>query len=60
MGADMLWIGLLSAAAAFGALIVLLLVALRMDHEQYPIVGDGSLLGRDDLRQDFQNKAEGA
>ena len=54
----MLWVGLLSAAAAFGALMVLLVVALRMDHEQYPVVGDGSLLGRDDLRQNFQKKVE--
>ena len=58
MGAGMLWIGLLSAAAAFGALMVLLLTTLKMDHEPYPIVGDGSLLGRDDLRQNFQKKAE--
>ena len=50
----MLWVGLLTAIAALGALF-LLLVSTRVDRSESPIVGDGSLLGRDDVRQDFES-----
>jgi hypothetical protein len=51
----MLWVLLLTATAAFGALFLLLVLATRMDRSESPIVGDGSLLGRDDVRQDLEN-----
>ena len=51
----MLWVALLAAIAAFGALFLLLVLAPRVDRSESPIVGDGSLLGRDDVRQDFES-----
>ncbi len=51
----MLWVLLLTAIAAFGALFLLLVFATRMDRSESPIVGDGSLLGRDDVRQDLES-----
>ena len=51
----MLWILLLTAIAAFGALFLLLVLRTRMDRSESPIVGDGSLLGRDDVRQDLES-----
>ena len=50
----MLWVGLLTALITFGALVLILALASRLDRSEYPIVGDGSLLGRDDLSQDIQ------
>ena len=51
----MLWVLLLTAIAAFGALFLLFVLATRMDRSESPIVGDGSLLGRDDVRQDLES-----
>jgi hypothetical protein len=51
----MLWVGLLTAMATFGAFFLLLVLATRVDRSEFPIVGDGSLLGRDDVRQDFES-----
>ena len=51
----MLWVGLLTALATFGALAVILVMATRLDRNEYPIVGDGSLLDREDVKQNINS-----
>jgi len=46
----MLWVGLLTASVTFGVVFVLLALAKRL-HQEEPIIGDGALLGRDDIHQ---------
>jgi hypothetical protein len=48
-----LWVGLLTALATCGALVLVLAMTRSLDHSEHPVVGDGSLLGRDDIRQDM-------
>lgn len=50
----MLWVGLLTAIITLGALMLVLALARRLDRSDYPIVGDGSLLGRDDVQKEIQ------
>jgi hypothetical protein len=48
-----LWVGMLTAVITFGVLMLVLALARRLDRSEYPIVGDGSLLGRDDVQQEI-------